>query len=506
MEHADVCFRLEGLVKTLTHQQIRELQSAIEEIDLHCDIITKLPLEISQLILRYLPLDQIFQARRVSSDWKQLLSAAQTVEFLMRDWYPQPGIESDLHIPADLSAEDVASLKAEHIDAYRTGNAFKYAKLECEDLSQSIDSNRVAYADGMMAWVDETDPECVRVLDLKTRQEWSFLPENRPHINTIAISSRMAVLLGRSGCYVLSVKTGYNYFLRLPSNHGASIAVSGESLAIVYCEHCNQLCQSTTVLTWTLKNQKTSSFALPFSLQHRAYSTLLDDRGETLLLFRRVSVAKNQEQVRFHYIRSSLDGSILAEGVIPADLKDHVDRSGGFKPKEANGQAVIWAYGKPQPEGGDPSELILFCYNFQEDQLEVRKQIVRGLRIKRRQVVQLELEQSPFFFWKDAGYFLDYDDERRILKVVDLHHSTCSEAKMGIPKDTRGIDRVFLLERDLSVVLFGDETFLVAVFGRGFCVWCFDANTPMFDEDIAFKEQRKTNLERRLRLKQDGKS
>ena len=499
MKHADVLFRLEGLLKTLTHQQIRELQSAIEAIDMHCDILTKLPLEISQLILRYLPLHQIFQARRVSSKWKQLLSTAQMVNSLMRDWYPQPGIESDLHIPAGLSAERVASLKAEHIDAYRTGNAFKYAKLSCEDLSQSIDSNRLAYADGMMAWVDETDPECVRILDLKTGQEWSFLPENRPYIHAIAISSSMAVLLGSSRCYVLSLKTGYNYFLRLPSDRTASIAVSGESLAIVYCDGYNEKCQHTSALTWTLKNQKTSSFALPFSLQRRAYSIMLDKRGETLLLFRWASVDDSQGSMRFHYVRSSLDGSILAQGVISADLKDYWDRSGNFGPMEVNEQAVIWSFGKPQPEGGDSDELMLIYYNFKEDQLEVRKQIVRGLRIK-HQVVQCT--QSPFFHWKDIGYFLDYSHKRRSLRLVDFQDSTCSEAKMGTPRGTQGFDKALFLEKDLSVALFGDETFLVAVFGGGFCVWCFDANTQMFDEDIAFQEQRKIDFETRLRWKQ----
>lgn len=78
--------RLEELVKALTHQQIRELRSAVGKIDLKCDIIAHSPLEISRDILQYLPIHQIFQARRVSSKWRQILSSAQIVEPLLRDW------------------------------------------------------------------------------------------------------------------------------------------------------------------------------------------------------------------------------------------------------------------------------------------------------------------------------------------------------------------------------------------------------------------------------------
>ena len=55
---------------------------------------------------------------------------------------------------------------------------------------------------------------------------------------------------------------------------------------------------------------------------------------------------------------------------------------------------------------------------------------------------------------------------------------------------------------DPGVVLFGDETFLISVFEPGFCVWCFDANVPIFKEETTYKEQRKSNIERRLRIKE----
>ena len=146
---ANESLRLKGLVKVLTHQKIRDLRSAIENIDLHYDVIVKLPLEISQTILQYLPLYQIFQDRRVSSEWRQVLSSAQTVEPLLRDWYPKRALDLGLEIPKILSAESITSLKAEHVDAYRTGHAFLYARHKWPYSSNFIDSIFVEYADGI---------------------------------------------------------------------------------------------------------------------------------------------------------------------------------------------------------------------------------------------------------------------------------------------------------------------------------------------------------------------
>lgn len=53
------------------------------------DLLSNLPLEISHQILGYLPLYQYFRVRRVSKSWFRMLSAPQTVEHLLRFWYPK---------------------------------------------------------------------------------------------------------------------------------------------------------------------------------------------------------------------------------------------------------------------------------------------------------------------------------------------------------------------------------------------------------------------------------
>lgn len=211
---AETNLRLQVLVNALTHQQIRELRSVINEVDLHYDIIAKLPLEISQVILQYLPLYQIFQARRVSPEWRQILGSAKTVELLLRDWFPNHNVGQKLRIPRGLSAESVAIVKAKHIDAYRTGHAFSYAMHGLNFFGAS-DQYAVAYADGVLGWVDHTGSPHIKVIDLKTGQEWSFLPEARTRFNAIAISSSMVAALGSGRCNVWTLHTGACHSLQL---------------------------------------------------------------------------------------------------------------------------------------------------------------------------------------------------------------------------------------------------------------------------------------------------
>lgn len=124
------------------------------------------------MIVQHLPLYQVFQARRVSSKWRQILSLPQTVEPLLRSRFPTPTAETALHIPEGLSADSVVSLKAEHIDACRTGHAFSYARHVWDCFPHGLGNRRqLAYANGVMAWVDTTDGHIVKLLDLKTGQQ-----------------------------------------------------------------------------------------------------------------------------------------------------------------------------------------------------------------------------------------------------------------------------------------------------------------------------------------------
>lgn len=486
------------MIKALTHQQIRELRFSLEEVDLRCDIISQLPLELSQIILQHLPLYQLFQARRVSSKWRQILSSAQTVEPLLRDWYhPKRDVDRGSQIPAGLSADSVAYLKAKYIDAYCTGHPFTYASHEWDCLETYLDLNLVAYADGIMAWVDKKDSDFVKSLDLRTGQKWSFLPEARTGVRAVATSSSMVAALGSGRCHVWNYRTGESYTLLLPSARLANIAVSGESLAIRSEPVQHEASLRIEVVTWTLKDKKTYSFSVASSRirSRSAYAsrTMLDNEGESVLFFEWVEDrSERPKPSQFHYLRTSLDGNVLTQGVIETpDLMEYNMYTQVTVPKEANGQAVIWPFAKAQNRSNDLSELMLICYNFHEDRLEVRTRIVPGLRVDQSTVINL-------FCWKNAAYLLTYEHECFDLRVIDLHDSTCIEAKMNFYFNYYQKYPV-LSERDVSqTILFGDEIFIIIALGKGFSVWCFDANVQLFKEDNHYAQQRKMNMDRRL--------
>lgn len=499
---AETNLRLQGLINALTHQQIRELRSVINEVDFHYDIIAKLPLEISQVILQYLPLYQIFQARRVSPEWRQILGSAKTVEFLLRDWFPNHNVGQKLRIPRGLSAESVAIVKAKHIDAYRTGHAFSYA-MHGLNLRDASDQYAVAYADGVLGWVDYTGSHHIKVTELKTGQEWSFLPEARTRVNAIAISSSMVAALGSGRCNVWTLHSGACHSLQLPSAHGVVIAVAGESLAILHSAERHKPDPRVELITWTLGKQRTVSFFLALSSKNLGYTRLrlvLDNKGQSLVLFESVHDRFDGRPVQFHYKRTSLDGDAIAQGGIDvADTRNYHDCSARILPREANGQVVIWSFAKHQRSENDLSELMLICYDFRKDQLEVRRQAVTGLPMHAPETLKL-------FVWKDTAYFLGKEGNKRLgLRVLDLQESTCRKAKMDFPGGDPRFARQPQKWEVPELGLLGDETFLVAPFDQGFCVWCFDANVRMSKEDIAYKEQRKHNIERRLEMKRARK-
>ena len=488
--------RLKSLVKTLTHQQIRDLHIAIEEVDLHCDIVAQLPLDISLMILQYLPLYQVFQARRVSSKWKQLLSPAQTVEALLRDWYPKGQVGQSLQIPAGLCAESVASLKAEHIDAYRTGYPFNDTRHKWGCLVDFC-CECVAYADGTLAFVVKSDSHShfVKAIDLKTGEEFSSMPETRTRIHAIAMSSSMVAILGSDRCHVWNYRTGFSHHLQFPSGRQAMVAVSGESLAVFLCPSSYKNDQLAQVLTWTMKDQKTSSFSVAFPPKEDLYSTfctMLDSKGETLVLFERVCPVSPKNSMEFRYVRTKLDGGVLAQGVITvSNLGAYQELSVDITLKETNADIVVSSYVKGQPGKRDISELLLICYNFYENRLEVREQVVSGLRT-------WSDTSSNVVFYKDVAHFLERGTRHCRLSVINLQDSTCSKAKIDF--STEYDQRVFK-DLDEDVALLGDEIFLIAASSIGFRVWCFDANVQMANEDITYKEERKSRIKRQFNSK-----
>ena len=145
---------LRSLFTTLSPHELREFRRWIDQVDFRCDPFSKVPLEIMQHILGYLPLHQCFRIRRVSKSWLDILSKPRTVEHLLRFWYP--GAEANFEVPKDLTASAASSLRAEHVDACRSGQAFSTTVCLWELADPHSITKNVAYSNGWIARIDRT--------------------------------------------------------------------------------------------------------------------------------------------------------------------------------------------------------------------------------------------------------------------------------------------------------------------------------------------------------------
>ena len=139
---------------SLSPHELRQFRSWIDQVDFRYDVLGNLPVEILEQILGYLPLYQCFRMRQVSKEWHRMLSATQTVEHLLRSWYP--GDQANYEVPDGLTASDVLSSRAEHVDAYRTGRAFSVASRSWKVDYRDKTMTSVAYSHGVVAWTDGT--------------------------------------------------------------------------------------------------------------------------------------------------------------------------------------------------------------------------------------------------------------------------------------------------------------------------------------------------------------
>lgn len=314
------------------------------------------------------------------------------------------------------------------MDSYRSGHAFTFALHRWDRFHYNSGPNLVTYADGILAWVDTNCSRMVKLLGLKTTQEWSFLSEAISTIDATAVSSLMIVALDSGVCHVWALRTRDKLCLRLPfkSHIGRYFAVLGESLAVVY--HQSGDPPRFEVLTWTLQEGTISSFFVEgASLASDTRSLMLDGKGKTLLFCERSDRSPSFGPMTFYYTRTHLAGDVLVQGAIEIpDPKHRYDFCSVAGPREANGRAVLWKPGMNARRVRRNFELMLVSYNFQEDRLKVRTHVLSGLRMNIDTPANL-------FHWKNTTYYLDHDVKRRNLRVIDHQNSTCSEAKVILP-------------------------------------------------------------------------
>ena len=492
--------------------------SVVNNLDwsFHYDIIAELPLEISQKILSYLPLVQCFRAQRVSRRWHKLLSSPQTIDSLLRWWYPGP--ETDLCIPNDLSVEETMNLKAEHIDAFRTGHPFSKSTVNgVSDYLHAPLITRIAYARGILAWINP-DPSdritrSIEILDLETHLRRHFIAEDRTSFHTIAMSPSIIAALDLAGrCHVWDLDhSNKEYLLRLPSAGYDRMEASGPALAIASSGQDTD--EKIQVFTWSLQTKKTKSFPIPLhpvqSGLSREWKIVLDSKGESLFLFqwivsKRYGASDSQRNLYddFYFTRTSLDGQICAQGrseslpSMDTDTSNYEYRSTKISTIKVNDPLTLWLFfGSPYSyremlsqydryaSDTRPLKMIRISFNFERTSFEVEKrEFANPGDSYNRFVIPL--------IWKDVIYWGDPADAGT--RIFDFKECTCEKTKLAsnLPFSIRESD----LRNGRKHITLGDETFLVHVGPRGWRVWCFDKNIQLANEDLDYRYTRKKQI------------
>lgn len=490
---ADLEDRLNNLVTSLKHQQVRDLRAAIDKVDLNCDIIAELPAEVRDMILQYLPLHQCFQIRRVSRKWYSILSAPKTVDALLNWWYPTPDIvEAPFSVPADLSPEMVASLKAEHVNAFRTGKPFSMMTHALGCFPGGLQARYVAYAHGVVAWIDRTDCRTVYALDLKTGHKRSLVTEDRSSVSDIAISSTLIAALGTSGkCHIWTFRTEQRFSIRLPSASAESLVVSSSTLAVMWPPTGSALPatwapipmdedRKTEVLTWNWRSQRALSFFITLRQgqtgNQEERKLIIDSKGETLLHFERMCGVSHEGSEHFSFKRVTFNGDVLAEGVLDFPCNMYWHDISGMGNQSIDGIADLWAFANVSKQFATCNEVFQIYFNFEHDRLESRVQKLTGL-------TETSVMNAKFFFWKDVAYV--FDTRGNEFSVTDFREASChriGNASEGMwPKSWTRARQLQHLQR---IFFLGDENFVVLMLHVGFIVWSFNKHLKIANEDV----------------------
>lgn len=271
-------------MKTLSHQEIRDVQTCVRDIRYPTDIFTKLPLELSQRIVQYLGLSNAIRARAVSKDWLRILVSHQTTQCLLRSWHDTCCLT--LRIPDGLSESAVSSLKAEYISAYRSGTAFDKLTVQRRISRHGALSDSVAYSSGKVAWIDK-DTTTTHVLSLEDNGGCLTDQGDGRELSHLALSSSMMAVTTLSGeCRITELTSGTEHRFQLVPEDLETIVVAKDRVAILHRPSLSNPLQ-TGVTTWTLNNRTPLHFPVSLlrsreqALRPRDLKIMLDLSGKS---------------------------------------------------------------------------------------------------------------------------------------------------------------------------------------------------------------------------------
>ena len=502
MINTDCPLSLRGLFVALSPYQIRDFRRWTEQVDFRCDILSKVPLEIAYSILEYLPLHQCFRIRRVCKGWFRMLSAEQTVRFLLRFWYPKHEACSQLAVPDGVSPSAASSSIAEHVDAYRTGSAFSMLKGFWRIASQESIGAHVAYANGILAWIDHRNDEIrIRHIISGLRERWVL--EDGENLSHISMSASVLAAVTNAGiCYVFNMADDQVQRFPLTSTSVQGLTVSGDSVAILYDRSPSES-MHVEMSIWTPGRQnsvqcRVKLHGLPSGETSRHdRKIMIGTRKDCLVMFERCV-----ELRRFYFTRFGLDGQLQAQGSLEGfDETRFTRHSESSVPSDINGCAIVWSYIQDHTEAKESSsydELVQIQYDPQRDELRLKRNVYRRTWWART--------FSSLFFWKDVAYCRSAVLSEFSVMIFDLTEDSIKDAvTLGTSSDsffsnphglrrTRSLDERYIMQTQFL----GDEDFLINIDTSGFVIWCFNGNVKMAHEDKDYAEHRQKDIQGRL--------
>ena len=406
------------------------------------------------------------------------------------------GSHSAICIPDGLTEDAVASLKAEHIDAFRKGFPFSLGLPDLECAQHHDPAGKVSYSAGRFAWIDGQDERTFWLLNLRTGERKSYSTEERATLDRVAVSASMVAVTNHYGkCSIWEIADNRQWSFTLPSAQIDELLISGHTLAVVYLADIQDCGARVPIVSWNMKYQRTHSFSLkiktPEPRRSHKTSVMFDKDGESIVHFQvfYTGLGKNYDHC-CHSIRASLSGEIIAQEFCYMEVPWEIDKVSN--PVQANHVATIWSYSSRR---GDYHNRVY--YHFNENRLKVDTHL------------KIDLHQdtkSIRFWWEDLAFFSEDYSPDASLRVFDVRTGSCDYTSIATtdtwlkrPWDEE--DEHPISEDRLSTMILGDNIFQIHVYCEGIGVWCFDKTIDMLARCYEYEDFRLDSMKPKLRFK-----
>lgn len=477
-----------------------------------CDIIAKLPMELSLQIFSYLEIYFLARSRRVSRKWMGLLSSSPKLSYhYLRPFF---GARYPRDVGKGPSMAGDLSRTLEEVDAYRTGRAFtkRFFLRTGKPFGRSLHvphvKDHTAYCHGIVAWIDEYERGVLHTLRLDARTAIEYVATEREKLTRITISESMVAATTVTGrCYIFELVSGEVHVIRLRSASVSSLVSTGKTIAILHKPaHPDFLVYLTT---WSLTNRKTHSFSPDMcslgQATHRYSYRVLVDRSEASFIYFEQTRDSPPEmpnmrgcgKMTFFATRLALDGQVISRSSYIVDGA-HQDRELNTPvPSDNGGSFEIWSdYPYMMTPSDDDFQLIRLKYQLETGSLELQilPQFANVPNI---------LRPEDIFYWKDIGYGFLNGGESTLdsLFVADFDQGVCKEAEMWTLSMT-DCEEASMYQIRGSPRIVGDDKFVLVLHADGFIAWCFDKSFTMADESTLYREGRAKEIKRRLEDKE----